>query len=405
MKKMFLSLLAFSSTLSFAAPRFAVSVLSDPALLRMAGLPIWREDTEVQVAYTVLNDAQMERLSQAAHSIHRCAGYEVLNEINPSQGDSIERIFQDLRDRKNRDEELAFLQTTAGDLPEVRDERIALAMSQVTAEGVKKWVEWFASFHDRFNRGNRANDAITQLKTSLEGLIANAAFPVTVDLIAHESTPQKSLRLMIQGAVQPKEVIVLGAHADSVNWQDTSSKAPGADDNASGSSNLIETLRILLAQGQPDRSIHFFWYAGEESGLLGSAEIAKTYKQQNVDVVAALQLDMTMVPGSGANVISSIRDFTSPWLHDYLMKINQFYLNLTIESDKCGYACSDHASWHRRGYHALFPFESGPDQMNNKIHTAADIIDSRANFDHAAQFSRIAVAFAMHLANSTHRGP
>ena len=385
------------------APRMAVSVLSDPAMLRMAGLPIWREDTEVNVAYSILNEQQMERLNQVAHSLHRCGGYEVLSDVSPTNTHSIDMIFQEFRDRQDRDRTFGFL---GGDLPEARDSKVAAAVAEVSADSLKKWVEWFSSFHSRFNGGDHANDAITQLKASLDELARKYSFPIVVELIAHDSTRQKSLRFAIQGSINPAQIIVLGAHADSVNWQNgTSAKAPGADDNASGSSNLLETLRILLAQGQPERSVHFFWYAGEESGLLGSAEISKTYKNANADVVAVMQMDMTLMPGSGPNTISSIRDFTSPWLHDYLLKLNEFYVQARIIDDRCGYACSDHASWNRRGYNAVFPFESDSGLMNQNIHTVRDVIDERSNFEHSAQFSKLAVAFAMHLANSQHRGP
>jgi hypothetical protein len=37
--------------------------------------------------------------------------------------------------------------------------------------------------------------------------------------------------------------------------------------------------------------------------------------------------------------------------------------------------------------------------MNHNIHTEADVIDSKSSFEHAAIFSKIAVAFVSHLAN------
>ncbi len=398
----FFTFTSFALASAKTLPSYVVPVLADPGFLRSAGLPIWREDLELNVAYSLLNEYQLERLSVMAHAQHRCGGFEVIQEIMPSQSKALDEIFATMRERKRRDEEFSLF---GGEVPEERDERVAAAVTQVRAEGVKKWVEWFSSFHNRFNRGDRANDAITALKTSLDELAARVDFPVSVDLIDHDSTPQKSLRFSITGSLYPKEVIVMGGHADSVNWQNSGAPAPGADDNASGSSNLLEALRVLLAQGQPERSLHVFWYAGEESGLLGSAEIAQTYKSENVDVIAALQLDMTLFPGSGVKTIASIRDFTSPWLHGYLLKLNQYYLNLRILDDQCGYACSDHASWHRRGFHTVFPFEAKASSMNRRIHTAQDVIDEGSDFEHSAEFSKIAVAFAMHLANSRHRGP
>jgi leucyl aminopeptidase len=182
-------------------------------------------------------------------------------------------------------------------------------------------------------------------------------------------------------------------------------QAPGADDNASGSANLIEALRIMLAQPQPQRSIDFFWYAGEEQGLLGSAEIAKTYKAQKADVIAVLQLDMTLYPGAGESIIGSMNDFTSAWLRDYLKAMNDTYLHAQIVDDKCGYGCSDHASWNRQGYPALMPFETTFRGMNHNIHTAKDVITPDSNFRHSMLYTKIALVMAMDLGNSDARQP
>ena len=209
------------------------------------------------------------------------------------------------------------------------------------------------------------------------------------------------MKVQIQGSIRPNEIIVLGGHLDSINQR--GGNAPGADDNASGSASLIEAFRVLINQPQTERTIEFFWYAGEESGLLGSAEIAKDYAVNKKNVVAVLQLDMTLFPGSGNRVISSMTDFTAGWLRAYLMSINTTYLNTTIIEDKCGYGCSDHASWFRQGYPTLMPFEAAFDNYNQNIHTARDVIDSKSSIDHAVVFSKIALIMALDLGNSNVR--
>ncbi|MEO7530043.1 MAG: M20/M25/M40 family metallo-hydrolase [Sediminibacterium sp.] len=70
-----------------------------------------------------------------------------------------------------------------------------------------------------------------------------------------------------------EEVVMLGAHLDS--WQ----TGTGATDNASGSSVMIEVMRILKTLGvQPKRTIRIGLWSGEEEGLLGSrAYVKKTF--------------------------------------------------------------------------------------------------------------------------------
>jgi bacterial leucyl aminopeptidase len=90
-------------------------------------------------------------------------------------------------------------------------------------------------------------------------------------------------------------VTILGGHMDSINLRNPSTgRAPGADDDGSGTVNLIEAFRALAAAGfQPPTPIEFQWYAGEEGGLLGSADISTQYASDGVEVKGMMQLDMT----------------------------------------------------------------------------------------------------------------
>ena len=80
------------------------------------------------------------------------------------------------------------------------------------------------------------------------------------------------------------EYIILGAHYDHLGYGHYDSLAPsqigqihpGADDNASGTAGLLELARLLAPlKGQLQRGILFASFAGEELGLLGSAEWVK----------------------------------------------------------------------------------------------------------------------------------
>jgi leucyl aminopeptidase len=222
-------------------------------------------------------------------------------------------------------------------------------------------------------------------------------------LVTHTSVNQKSLKLTITGNQRPSEIVILGGHLDSIADWGMSATAPGADDNASGSAALFEALRLIKDQPQPARTLEFIWYGGEELGLLGSDDIANRYKAQQRDVIAVLQLDMTGYRGEGENIIGSAQDFTSAFLRDYLLKANEAYsLGLKIVPFKCGYGCSDHASWYTEGYPTLMPFEATMSSMNRNIHTRRDTVEL-LNFNHAAHFAKIALIFALDLANSTVR--
>lgn len=376
-------------------------VLADLKLLRAANIPVLYKDEETGVGYAVLNSAAEGKLSELAHANGRCGNFEALDEM-PRDLISVRKQLEALNTYHKRNQTLSFSQVA--DL-EVRTE-ISDALEQLSGDKIRGTVEFLSSFPTRYNRGTNPNNHINPFIDRLAEIAKQANYPITIETINHKSTPQKSIKLTIQGSARPSEIIVLGGHLDSISgFMGMGSKAPGADDNASGSSALVEALRVLTLQPQPARTIEFYWYAGEESGLLGSAEIAKEAKVQQKDIVAVLQLDMTMFPGDGVLKIASMTDFTSRWLRDYLVAANNTYFHATVQEDQCGYGCSDHASWHRQGFPTLFPTESKFDSSFKSIHTAQDVISPVMNFEHAKLFSKIALTMAMDLGNSEQRQP
>ena len=60
---------------------------------------------------------------------------------------------------------------------------------------------------------------------------------------------------------------------------------------------MLETARVLLASHyvpSPHHAVEIHFYAGEEIGLIGSADIAAQYKARGVEVVAMMQQDMVV---------------------------------------------------------------------------------------------------------------
>ena len=76
----------------------------------------------------------------------------------------------------------------------------------------------------------------------------------------------------IRGTDVADEVVMLGAHLDSVH------AAQGATDNATGSAAMLEAMRLIKAVGaKPRRTIRIALWAAEEQGLLGSRAYVKAH--------------------------------------------------------------------------------------------------------------------------------
>jgi leucyl aminopeptidase len=280
-----------------------------------------------------------------------------------------------------------------------QQETVQNLIGQIDQTRLIQVIEQLSRYQDRRHRSNtgaQASLAIRDLWQSWAGSRAD----VKVAQISHTWTPQKSVVLTMTGSEKPDEVIVLGGHLDSTS---NVLKAPGADDNASGIASLSEVVRVLLENNyRPKRTLQFMAYAAEEVGLVGSGEIAQRHRADNVDVLGALQLDMTNYKGS-SNDIYIYEDYTDSMQNDFLRRLIATYQpDLQIGASRCGYGCSDHASWNRYGYAASFPFEARFDQANPSIHTANDTLEkSGGNATHAAKFSRLALSYAIELGSGT----
>lgn len=379
-------------------------VLADLNDLRALNIPVLAAHKGLEVGYAILTPVMQQRLQERAHQVGKCGGFEDLGQEGEMHVRGFEHFFKDMEALQER--EALYEKVPFRALSLASDPLIQSALDQVSEDNLRAYVTWLSAFPTRNANDVRGNDHVNEMKLRLEALLEGASIPYKIAEITHTGTRQKSLHVRLLGSKRPQEVVVLGGHLDSINQSWGGGKAaPGADDNASGSANLIEALRILITHPQPERSIDFFWYAAEEQGLVGSAEIAKSYKAQKVDVVAVLQLDMTLFPGSGEFVIGSMNDFTSAWLREYLRALNETYLHAKVVDDKCGYGCSDHASWNRQGYPTLMPFEATFRGSNRNIHSAKDVISPESNFKHSMLYTKIALVMALDLGNSTARQP
>ncbi len=90
--------------------------------------------------------------------------------------------------------------------------------------------------------------------------------------------------------VSSDEVLIFGGHIDSTAPGMPTGRAPGADDDASGSAVVLEMFRILTSSGfVPAKTIEFHGYAAEEVGLRGSQEIAAAYRAAGKSVIGMVR--------------------------------------------------------------------------------------------------------------------
>lgn len=271
------------------------------------------------------------------------------------------------------------------------------AVEQAPVVKMNKALEAMGSRHARVASGTKVSSLISK---HWKEAIGN--YPgISININAGKASGQNSIIMELKGTEKPNEIIVVGGHLDS-----TSSpirNAPGADDDASGIASITGLIAAIGKTGMKfKRSIHFMGYSAEELGLQGSDVIAKRYKRERKKVVGVLQLDMTGFEERTPPAV--IGDNTSKKQNEMVVSLNnQFKSKIglgTFSKSRCGYGCSDHASWTSAGYPSSFIFETKFGRHNKKLHTPNDV---RRNISDKkmTNFSKLAAAFVVKVSEDS----
>ncbi|MEJ5304626.1 MAG: M28 family peptidase [Ignavibacteria bacterium] len=177
------------------------------------------------------------------------------------------------------------------------------------------------------------------------------------------------------------EIVVIGAHYDHLGMGGrgslASSKEPqvhnGADDNASGTSGVLELAEYFSARkNQLKRSLLFILFSGEELGLLGSKHFVDNPTVPINQIVAMINMDM--IGRLNENRLTVYGTGTSPKWKPLLNKLNSdssFKFNF-IDG---GFGPSDHSSFYSKNIPVLFFFTG----THQDYHKPSDDVD-KINF-------------------------
>lgn len=350
----------------------------------------------------LLKESDVEKL---AHYIHhkykRCGGFIIVENSAP-------RIRE-----KN---------LIASSIPEIEfgefwpnelDKFIFLDYSISRQEMVKDWIRSISeihmnevithltSFHTRYYKSQEGINALKWIGSAWESL-TKIRNDVTIEYFKHKDFEQPSIILTIKGSdsILNKEIIIIGGHGDSINSDDQHAdlSAPGADDNAAGIALMSDMIKILVEKNyRPKRTIQFIAYAAEEVGLRGSSELAKKYLAEKKRVVGVMQFDGVNYKGKTFEM-SIIADGVNPEQSKFVARLVDEYVKASWAWEKCGFACSDHYSWHIEGYRASFPAETIASEQNPYFHTSQDTFD-KSNYSsaHAATFEKLGIAYLLEM--------
>jgi Zn-dependent M28 family amino/carboxypeptidase len=152
------------------------------------------------------------------------------------------------------------------------------------------------------------------------------------------------------------QVVLVGAHYDHIGKLKSGGICRGADDNASGSSVVLEAARSIMKSGlQPRRTIVFALWTGEEGGLIGSNYFAGNPTFPLKGIVSNIEVDMvgTGTPG----ILGSTGAAAYPQHFKYIAQ-SAADLNINLKKDHLNGA-SDHLAFTRKNVPSSLIYAEG----------------------------------------------
>jgi Zn-dependent M28 family amino/carboxypeptidase len=238
-------------------------------------------------------------------------------------------------------------------------------------------------------------DALQKTARYIEDSFNRQGYKVTSQEYTVQMRKVRNLIAEIPGETRQGEIVVIGAHYDSVY------ECPGADDNASGVAALLELARILK-DSHPARTLRLVAFVNEEppwfrTNNMGSLVYADAVHARKENIVAAISLETigtysdvegsqqypdgfkSFYPSKG-NFIAFVGDLSSRRLvRDSIRSFRKVEPFPSEGSSAPGWILgvgwSDHWSFWQAGYQAIMVTDTAPFR-NDNYHQRTDTADT-----------------------------
>jgi Zn-dependent M28 family amino/carboxypeptidase len=278
----------------------------------------------------------------------------------------------------------------------IADESINSVVSSISRNNIEKWITELASFHTRHTKSKYINEIANWLKSKLEHISQ-----ININFHHYEEGGYNLKNVICEKAGSSSDqVILVCAHYDSrvEDLEDKNSRAPGADDNASGVAVLLEVARLISILNL-GKSIFLAFFSGEEQGLWGSAHYAKQIKHDNVNLYRLINLDMVgYPPRNGKTTVTVERDIGNKVTTNdkdsqaFANKMEQMALDYTDLDVVLGPIYdSDYMPFEALGYVTIGCYDGGATIENTHYHSVTDDI-CFVNMDYVVSVAKMVLA-------------
>ncbi|PYI23682.1 Zn-dependent exopeptidase [Aspergillus violaceofuscus CBS 115571] len=323
--------------------------------------------------------------------------------------------FMDITENEDFYAEQVHALAGSANLPDLTHQRYVRPLfDQVEQAHMEYVLRHMTSYYNRYYGGIYGEMSSQWLYQHIAKIIDESPFRthISLEYFTH-SFPQSSIIARFEPKVRnfSLPLTIIGAHQDSANYLFPLLRAPGADDDCSGTVSILEAFRVLAASGYTPKNgpVEFHWYAAEEGGLLGSQAVARYKKEEGARIGAMLEFDMTaFIAHNSTEEIGFIATEADAALTNWTVNLSREYISIPTEVYDLGAgAGSDYMSFTQLNYPSAFASEGNPlaggkmpgnfDPYIHGINDTMDVDDETGYFsiDHMARFSELAIAFAV----------
>ena len=332
------------------------------------------ENPKAHLYYTVRLFADASRADLAAVSrILDFDGEQYLVEVEP---DAVERFIAVPAMRGRISLNGWMMDRPAPKLPRVlADPTIEQIVARVSPDSVLEFVGRLQEYGNRYSTGDSCKAAAQWIAAKFQAYGCDTVF--FQNHTTDHAPNVVGIRYGVSGARQPYAII--DGHFDSYHPDN----APGADDNASGTTSALEACRVM--QGfRFQHDLRFIAFSGEEFGCFGSNYYATQARSQGDSILGVLNFDMIGYVDASPENLDMLAKIANPpcgpfaqWFAAIADTYAALPCSLQMVSDNQN---SDHGPFWNNGYLAFCGIEDfWP--TNPYYHTPADSIGAGYNND------------------------
>jgi hypothetical protein len=253
------------------------------------------------------------------------------------------------------------------------DPEIEAMVAEVDWTGVRDKIQWLVDFGTRYSYASNHKE----VAESIGDVFESYGLETTLHPFYYMGE-MWNVEAVQPGTLYPNSCVIICGHFDSIS-EDPMNLAPGADDNATGTAAVL-TAAEILSMHEFEYTVRYICFGGEELGLIGSYFYTAWARQNNFDIVGALNFDMIGYWEPGVEKDLEIEtNNASRWLADAVLNAADLYTDTPYELHVYDWAWwGDHFRFWWVGYPAVNHEESwdwyDPD-FNPYYHSTLDLMD------------------------------